>query len=71
MIKNANYLSPIAAYLAAIAAGYEGEAKFETASNEYSRHTTPPGTPWPGGFLWMLGITSYTIDDAYYAHAGN
>ena len=69
--SNANFLSPIAAYLAAIAAEYEGEAKIEAACNEYVSHATPPGATRPGGFLWTLGIVSYTIDDAYYAHAGN
>jgi hypothetical protein len=69
--RDANFLSPIAAYLAAIASEYEGEAKIEAACNEYVRQATPPGAKRPGGFLWTLGIVSYTIDDAYYAYAGN
>jgi len=71
VLKNANYFSPIAAHLVAIAADYEGEAKIEAACNEYVKQATPPGSPNPYGLLWMLGIVSYTIDDAYYSHAGN
>jgi hypothetical protein len=71
VLKNSGYLSPIAAYLAAIAAEYDGEQKIEAAGNEYAKHATAPGSPNPYGLLWMLGIVSYTIDDAYYAYAGN
>lgn len=70
VLKESGYLSPISAYLAAITAKYEGEAKLEAACDEYCRHATPPGTAGPGGLLWMLGIVAYTIDDMYYAHAG-
>jgi len=77
IVKCADYLSPIVAYLAAIGEEYEGEAKIEAICAEYVKHAATPGL-WKVprakraiGQLWMLGLTKFTIDDAYYTHAGH
>ena len=69
--QDANHLSPIVAYLAAIGEEYEGEAKIEAICHEYVQHATAPGAQQPSGFLWMAGLVEYTIDESYYTHSGN
>ncbi|MCK4222457.1 MAG: hypothetical protein KAX25_06240, partial [Dehalococcoidia bacterium] len=71
IMKDANYLSPIVAYLAAISEEYTGEAKIEATCQEYVEHATAPGGRWPGGSLWMAGLVEYTVDESYYAHIGD
>ncbi|MCK4581110.1 MAG: hypothetical protein KAU10_07145, partial [Dehalococcoidia bacterium] len=71
IMKDAHYLSPIVAYLAAISEEYTGEAKIEATCQEYVEHATAPGGRWPGGFLWMAGLVEYTVDESYYAHIGD
>jgi hypothetical protein len=69
LICFSNYLSPITAYLAAIATGYEGEAKINAISGEYLRYAATPGWSKAHGVLWAH-IVDYTIEESYYAYAG-
>ncbi|MDD4985305.1 MAG: hypothetical protein PHQ43_05875 [Dehalococcoidales bacterium] len=70
LLKNANLLSPMVAYLSSIAEEHEGEAKIEAICAEHLKHAATPGWSEAHGHLWMLGIIEYTVEDSYYTHAG-
>ena len=72
LVANANQLSPITAYLAAITEEYEGEAKIQNLCVEYLRHASSPesGGTYAHGHIWMCGIMEPNIEGAYYAKAG-
>jgi len=71
LIKNANYLSPIVAYLAAVSEDYQGEAKLEAICEEYLKYAATPGANYAHGHLWMCTLLEYTIDESYHTHTGH
>jgi hypothetical protein len=70
LLKNADLLSPVTAYLSSIAGEYEGEAQIEAVTGEYLKYAATPGRSEAHGHLWMLGIVEYTVEDSYYTYAG-
>lgn len=71
LIKNANYLSPIVAYLAAVSEDYQGETKLEAVCEEYLKHAATPRANYAHGHLWMCTLLEYTIDESYRTHTGH
>lgn len=71
LIKDANYLSPIVAYLCAISEEHDGEAKIDAICEEYLKYAATPGADMAHGHLWMCGIMEYTVEDSYYTHGGH
>ena len=66
-----NHLSPISAYLAAIAK-VEGAEGTKTLCDEYLKYAaTPDQTWWAHGHAWFCGMIDCGIEYSYRTHAGH
>lgn len=64
VIKRANYVSPLTAYLAAVVSEGSGEERMGALSSSYQEM----GFSWC--CLWTLGMDGFTIDEAFYTKGG-
>ncbi|MBU7041907.1 MAG: hypothetical protein HXS45_13935 [Theionarchaea archaeon] len=72
LLKQANYLSPITAYLAAMAETREGEDKMVEVSREYLKHaTTGDMRIVAHGHTWFCDLVEQTVEESYTTKAGH
>jgi hypothetical protein len=69
--RRANYLSPIAAYLAAVSDQFIGEEGLQAMTKEYLKYTATPGMPYAHGHTWVCMLNGLTIDECYRTQAGH
>jgi hypothetical protein len=72
LLKQGNYLSPITAYLAAIAETCEGEDKVVEVSREYLKHATTVNLQFAAhGHTWFCDLVEQTVEESYTTKAGH
>lgn len=65
-----NVISPVSAYLAAIARLQTGRKGIEALCSEYLRHTATPGRREAHGHIWFGSMFWGSVDDSYRTRAG-
>jgi hypothetical protein len=72
LLKQGNYLSPITAYLAAIAGACEGEDKVVEVSREYLKHASTTDMQFTAhGHTWFCDLVEQTVEESYTTKAGH
>jgi hypothetical protein len=70
-MKRSNVLSPLAAYLGAIAGARPDRAGIAALSAEYLRWAAAPHQGYAHGHAWMCGLSEGDLEHSYRTHGGH